>query len=122
MTERFEHEFYPTPWRRVLPVGPYGIQPYVRATRERGARPGARDLRRLAAIVGRLLRHIVGFGRPAANGVAKRPLLEDVAPRGRRPALRARHRAARPSPPGPTPPRPGVKAACSPTLRDRAAA
>jgi hypothetical protein len=30
MADRFDEEFYKSPWHHVLPVGPYGIQPYVR--------------------------------------------------------------------------------------------
>jgi hypothetical protein len=56
MTDRFEQEFYKSPWHRVLPVGPHGIEPYVRPARERGARAGALPWRRLAAILGPMLR------------------------------------------------------------------
>ena len=31
MNESFEREFYRSRWQRVLPVGPYGVQPYVHA-------------------------------------------------------------------------------------------
>jgi hypothetical protein len=56
MTDRFEQEFYKSPWHRVLPVGPHGIAPYVRPAGEQGARAGALPWRRLAAIVGPALR------------------------------------------------------------------
>ena len=37
MTDRFEQEFYKSQWHRVLPIGPYGIQPFVRTlARRRG--------------------------------------------------------------------------------------
>jgi hypothetical protein len=94
MADRFEQEFYKSPWRRVLPVGPLGIQPYVRPSREQGARAGALPWRRLAAIVEPMLRRTVAFGRWPAIAMAKRPMLEDIAPRGRRPALRVASKTA----------------------------
>ena len=40
MDEGFDREFYRCRWRLVLPVGPDGIQPYVRATRGAGSSAG----------------------------------------------------------------------------------
>jgi hypothetical protein len=105
MTDRFEQEFYKSPWRRVLPVGPHGIQPYVRPARERGEPAGALALRRMAPIVGPM------FGRWAAIGVAKRPMLPGIAPRERRPALRIASRTAGQVSPDPGTLRPLRKAA-----------
>jgi hypothetical protein len=90
MIDRFEQEFYGRPWRRVLPVGPHGIQPYVRPARA----ASAVALRRLAAIVGPMLRQTVAFGRWAVISMAKRPMLEDIGPRGRQPALRIASKTA----------------------------
>jgi hypothetical protein len=111
MTDRFEQEFYQSPWHRVLPVGPHGIQPYVRPARERGARAGAVALRRLAALVGPILRQAAAFGRRAAIGMARRPMLEDLAPRERRPALRIASKTAGQVPPDAGTLRPLCKAA-----------
>jgi hypothetical protein len=77
MTERFEQEFYTSAWRRVLPLGPYGIQPYVRPARRRR---GAVGLPRLGASIGRTLERITKFGGWAAVGVSKRPMPEGVSP------------------------------------------
>ena len=79
MTERFEQEFYPDPWRRVLPLGPDGLQPYVRPAHGRNAP----DFRRLGATLRRVLEEITAFGRWAAAGINKRPMLEGGAPRPR---------------------------------------
>jgi hypothetical protein len=110
MTDRFEQEFYQNPWRRVLPVGPHGIQPYVRPARERSARAGSLP-RRLAAMVGLMLEQAVAFGRWAAIGMAKRPMLEDIAPRGRRAALRIASKTGGQVSPDPGTLRPLCKAA-----------
>ena len=50
MDEGFDREFYRCRWRLVLPVGPDGIQPYVRATRGAGSSASRSALRRLLAI------------------------------------------------------------------------
>jgi len=76
MTERFEQEFYPDSWRRVLPLGPDGLQTYVRPAHGRGAA----DLRRLARSMGRAFGRIAAFGRRAASGMSKRPILASRAP------------------------------------------
>jgi hypothetical protein len=72
MIERFEQEFYKDPWHRVLPLGPGGIQPYVRPDH---GRPGAADLWRLGASIGRALGLIAAFGRGAVMGMARRAAL-----------------------------------------------
>jgi hypothetical protein len=110
-TDRFEQEFYKSPWHRVLAVGPQGIQPYVRPVREPGARAGAVALRRLAALAGLMLRRTVAFGRWAATGTPKRAMLEDLSPRGRRPALRIASKTAGRVSPDPGTLRPLCKAA-----------
>ena len=51
MDDRFDPEFYRSPWQRVLPVGPYGIQPYVRIGRSSGSLAAAAALHRLLGIV-----------------------------------------------------------------------
>ena len=48
MDDRFDQEFYRSEWHRTLPLGPHGIQPYVR-TSHSSRLP---DLGRLVAIVG----------------------------------------------------------------------
>ena len=50
MDEGFDREFYRCRWRLVLPVGPDGIQPYVRATRGAGSSASRSVLRCLLAI------------------------------------------------------------------------
>jgi hypothetical protein len=107
MIDRFEQEFYGEPWRRVLPIGPHGIQPYVRPARA----ASAVALRRLAAIVGPMLRQTVAFGRWAVISMAKRPMLEDIAPRGRRAALRIASKTGGQVSPDPGTLRPLCKAA-----------
>ena len=63
MDEGFESEFYRSPWQRVLPVGPHGIQPYVQTSRA-----GGRPIGRLHGLVG-LLAVVAGdfIGRAAAR-------------------------------------------------------
>lgn len=82
MDDRFEEEFYKSPWHRVLPLGPHGIQPYVRA-----GRPGwGAELKyRLAAMLRALaqglseVREGLGafgsFGRWGATGGARHATL-----------------------------------------------
>ena len=94
MTERFEQEFYPDSWRRVLPLGPDGLQTYVRPAHGRGAA----DLRRLARGMGRAFGRIAAFGRRAASGMSKlasrapRRMPPGVAPEAVRPARAAPQR------------------------------
>ena len=96
MTEHFEQEFYTNPWRRVLPLGPDGIQPYVRPARRRR---GTAGLRRLGASIGRALARIAAFGGRAAVGTSKRPMPEGGTPRRHAPRVAARgQRAGRAAP------------------------
>jgi hypothetical protein len=69
MDDRFDQEFYRSGWQRVLPAGPYGIQPYVRTS---GAAAGV--IWRLGAVASAL-------GRWAASGMATRPMWLTTAPR-----------------------------------------
>jgi hypothetical protein len=41
MDDRFDQEFYRSAWRRVLPVGPHGIQPYLPTSGTARALPAA---------------------------------------------------------------------------------
>ena len=82
MDDRFDPEFYRSQWQRVLPVGPYGIQPYVRtARRTRGLPTGRPGLIGLLAAVARA---VIALGRGAASGMATRPLPLTTAPRAQR--------------------------------------
>lgn len=118
MTRRFEQELQKLQWHHVLPIGPYGIQPFVQPGHGQAARAGWR----LAAGIGATLRQIVAFGRRTAVGMAKRPMRESIEPR--RPSMARRApQAMRPTPPRSTAaPRPATKAAELPTQAGRAAA
>jgi hypothetical protein len=100
MADRFDREFYSSEWRRVLPLGPDGIQPYVRTslTSRRGGLQAALD--RLIATLGATAQGVIACGRSAAIGIARRPILVAAGPRAERPrpALRLAHQAARPAP------------------------
>jgi hypothetical protein len=98
MDDRFDEEFYKSEWQRVLPLGPDGIQPYVRASRTSRV-PGVQaDMARLIATLGMLVQGVIAFGQRSANGVAKRPRLLASAPRvqRQRPWRRLAHEAAHP--------------------------
>jgi hypothetical protein len=97
MADRFEQEFYRTQWRRVLPLGPDGIQPYVRTSRS-SRRPGLQAvLGRLIATLGAMAQGVIAFGRLAAIGMARRPILVAAGARAKRPGtpLRLAHEAPR---------------------------
>ena len=94
MTRRFEQELHKLQWHHVLPIGPYGIQPFVQPGHAEAERAGWR----LAARVGATIRQIAAFGRWAAIGMARRPMLESIEPR-RRPPPRPAPQAVRPTPP-----------------------
>jgi hypothetical protein len=80
MEDRFDQEFYQSAWQRVLPVGPYGIQPYVRtARRARGLPTGVQGLIGLVAAVARAAS---ALGHWLVSGMAARPLPLTTAPRG----------------------------------------
>jgi hypothetical protein len=67
MNDRFDQEFYTSEWRRVLPLGPDGIQPYVRASHA-SRLPGAQsDMGRLIATLGTVAHRVIAFGRLAAE-------------------------------------------------------
>jgi hypothetical protein len=94
MDDRFEQEFYRSPWHRVLPVGPGGIQPFVRPGRppaQVAGRQGRRAavLRALAQALGEIregLGAFGAFGRWGAPGAD--PTLAHAACHGRPPSVR----------------------------------
>ena len=92
MTRRFEQELQKLQWHHVLPIGPYGIQPFVQPGHGQVARAGWR----LAAGIGATLRQIVAFGRWTAIGMTRRPMLESIEPR-RPPTPRGASRAPDPA-------------------------
>jgi hypothetical protein len=98
MDARFDEEFYKSSWQRVLPLGPDGIQPYVRASRPSRLPGVPADMARLIATLDTLAQGVIAFGRRSANGVSNRPLLLASAPRVRRqrPWRRLAHEAAHP--------------------------
>jgi hypothetical protein len=51
MQEGFDREFYRSRWQRVLPLGPDGIQPYVRAGHGACQAGAGATLRRLGAML-----------------------------------------------------------------------
>lgn len=75
MDDRFEQEFYRSPWQRVLPVGPDGIQPYIRTARSSRLSSASPALRRPSAMLAGLARGMIAFRRLVAFGIAKGPLL-----------------------------------------------
>jgi len=66
MDDGFDRAFYPSSWRRVLPLSPDGIQPYARTGRSPGLPAAAAGLHHLAIMVQRAVRS----GRPAALNLA----------------------------------------------------
>ena len=64
MDDRFDREFYRSMWQRVLPVGPHGIQPYVRTSRRaRGLPTGRQGLIGVLAAVARSRHRARAWGR-----------------------------------------------------------
>jgi hypothetical protein len=108
MAERFDEEFYKSPWHHVLPVGPYGIQPYVRKSRTSGLPAVLPRRRRLIATLGGAARAVSAFRRLAALAIAR--LLPEAPPRRQRRSPRLAHQAACPAC-EPVAPRPLSKAA-----------
>jgi hypothetical protein len=72
MNEGFDREFYRSRWQRVLPVGPYGVQPYVRVKRGSGRTGAGSALRRLRAMFAGMMAGAIASWRRGANGVAVR--------------------------------------------------
>ena len=76
MNEGFDREFYRSRWRRVLPLGPDGIQPYIHARRGSGAAAAGSVRGHLGAIVARVMPSALSLWRRArtawqfGNGVA----------------------------------------------------
>jgi hypothetical protein len=76
----FEQEFYRSSWQRVLPLGPYGVEPYLRTGR--GSLPAGRPgPRRVAAPLDTLAQDLSALGRRAAIGAARRLSVLAAAPR-----------------------------------------
>jgi hypothetical protein len=99
MDDRFDQEFYKSEWQRLLPLGPDGIQPYVRAARP-SPLPGLQgDLGRLIAALAAVAQRVIAFRRFALIGLAKRPILLASLPRAwrQRPSLRIAREAGRPA-------------------------
>jgi hypothetical protein len=95
----FEQEFYRSTWRRVLPLGPHGIQPYVRTDRRSGLPAGQPGLRRLATGLRTLAQRLIGFGRWTAIGTTRQPVAFHPATRGRQSSLPSVPRTVRPATP-----------------------
>lgn len=103
MDDRFEQEFYRSPWHRVLPVGPGGIQPYVRPGRRSGRVAGLQHrlagmLRALAQGLGEVrdgLGAFGAFGRWGAFDRTKCAILTPATRPGRRPSVRTPRAAPR---------------------------
>ena len=72
MKEDFDREFYRSRWQRVLPLGPDGIQPYVRGRRGSGRLGAGSALRRLRAMFTGMVAGAIAWWRRGANGVAVR--------------------------------------------------
>jgi hypothetical protein len=94
MDGRFDQEFYRSEWQRVLPLGPDGIQPYVRTSgTSRSLDPG-----RLVAIQGTTAQGAIAFARQTAIGILSRLPLA-IGPREARQdcSLRLAHPTAHPA-------------------------
>jgi hypothetical protein len=76
MSRRPEQELQKLQWHHVLPIGPYGIQPFVQP----GHGQAARAVWQLVAGIGATFGQIVAFGRWMAIGI-ERPLRESIEPR-----------------------------------------
>jgi hypothetical protein len=59
MDARFDEEFYKSSWQRVLPLGPDGIQPYVRASRPSRLPGVPADMARLIATLDTLAQGVI---------------------------------------------------------------
>ena len=94
MHSRFDQEFYRSEWQRTLPLGPHGIQPYVRTS------PTSRlpDPGRLVARLSAMAQGAIAFGRWTAIGLARGQLPLAHQPRTARQyrSLRLAHETARP--------------------------
>jgi hypothetical protein len=114
MDDRLEKEFYKSSWQRVLPVGPDGMQPLVRADRpapRHGLAAMLRSLTQGVSAFGRGLGAFGSFGRWGATRSAW-PAKAAHATRSRQhPSVRLSRAAPRTAPAGPTRRRPLRKAA-----------
>jgi hypothetical protein len=79
MDDRFDQEFYQSAWQRVLPAGPYGIQPYVRTARRARGRPTGRQ--GLIGLMAAVARGVILLRRSVAMGLVTRPPPLTTAPR-----------------------------------------
>ena len=86
MDDRFDREFYKPEWQRVLPLGPDGLQPFVRASRRQRSPGPHADLGRWIATLDTVARRVIAFARSAARGMAERPVPSACAPRAPLPA------------------------------------
>lgn len=77
MDDRFDQEFYRSQWQRVLPVGPDGIQPYVRTAGGSILPAAASSLHRVAAMLAWLARHEAS--RPAGRQARAQRRLSEAA-------------------------------------------
>ena len=105
MEDRFEKEFYKSPWQRVLPVGPDGMQPLVRTGRpDRRHRLAAmlRALMQGVSAFGRGLGAFGSFGRWGATGSAGHALLAHAMRPRQLPSVRLPGAEPRPAPAGPS--------------------
>jgi hypothetical protein len=96
----FEQEFDRSTWRLVLPLGPYGIQPYVRTGRGPGLPVGRPVRRGTAARLGTLAERLIAFGRRTAIGTTRQPAIGRTTPQWQRSSLRGVPRAVCPPAPG----------------------
>jgi hypothetical protein len=71
MVDRFDQEFYPSAWRRVLPVGPHGIQPYLPSSGAARCLPAA--LYGPVGLVGAVARSVGALVRWATLGITAQP-------------------------------------------------
>jgi hypothetical protein len=72
MDDRFDQEFYRSAWRRVMPVGPHGIQPHLPTSGT--ARGLAAGLHGLVRLVGAVARGVGALKRWAALGITAPPM------------------------------------------------
>jgi hypothetical protein len=98
MRDGFEQEFYRPQWQRVLPLGPDGIQPYIRTGRSSSLSAASPARRRPLTVLADLARGMIAFQHWAAIGMAKRLPLPATGPRAeqQRPSLGIAPQTARP--------------------------
>jgi hypothetical protein len=67
MQEGCDREFDRPRWQHVLPLGPHGIQPYVRAGQGSGSAGEGAILRRLGAILAGMMPGAIALSRRAGS-------------------------------------------------------